>query len=434
MRKFLSILFSTALIFTISACDDDNVDLNDDDKNDQEESKKEWVDYTEQVTLTKSYANKSFITDGIGEVTLVRTVDGDTAHFAEKGSSSSFSVRFLGVNTPESTGKIEEWGKAASNYTADILENATTIVLESSTGTAPSMTNNRYLGWVWVDGTLLNLEIVQQGYSKYSSVEGSSYNQTMLYADFQAQDYTLNIWSKEADPDFYYGDAIKVTLKEIRENILEYNGTKVCFEGVITRKEGTNAYIQYIDPETNVAYGLYIYTMYSSTISNVLAVGNEVQVTGQVGYYDFNGGAADEGTGAFQLVDTKYNQYFPSEDDIKILSTGNPIVSTTVDVSNLNASTNPIVENTFVNIQNLTYAGGYTETDGDMTINLVDANGIQVNLRINKNTVRGEDNSTIITSHTYFQGKNINVNGIVTKYNGSYQVLVTLGTDISYLN
>ncbi len=430
MKKFLSILFATALVFTTSACgENENVE----DTGDKEEEKEElkWVDYTSDLTLTKDYEGKSFKNDGIGEVELFRNVDGDTAHFVEKGQTQHFSLRFLGVNTPESTGKIEEWGKAASNFTADKLNNATTIVLESETGGKPSMTGDRYLGWVWVDGKLLSVEIVQAGFSGYSSVSGSSYNQTLLAADFQAQAFKLKIWSGLADPDFYYGEAEHVTLKEIRENILEYNGKKVCFTGTVTRKEASNAYLEYT--EEGESYGMYVFTQYSSVIANVLAVGTEVQITGQISYHDYNGGTPEEGNGAFQLVDVKYSPYFPTEDDIKVITSGNEVTPTVVTALDLNATTNKTIENTFVKLNDLTCVDGYTESDGDMTINCVDSSGNKVNLRINKSTVRDQEGN-LITTHEYFLNKNIDASGIVTKYNGSYQVLLTLGSDINYLN
>ena len=39
------------------------------------------VDYVEQVKLNLDYKGHDFLTEGIGEVTLMNCVDGDTAHF-----------------------------------------------------------------------------------------------------------------------------------------------------------------------------------------------------------------------------------------------------------------------------------------------------------------------------------------------------------------
>ena len=56
------------------------------------------------------------------EVTVKLYVDGDTTHFnvtEPVNGSRTLKARYLGINTPESTGKIEEFGKAASNFTRE---------------------------------------------------------------------------------------------------------------------------------------------------------------------------------------------------------------------------------------------------------------------------------------------------------------------------
>ena len=61
-------------------------------------------------------------------VTLNKCVDGDTAWF--NLNNSNIKVRFLGIDTPESTNQIEEYGKEASNYTCDLLKSAKEIQIE----------------------------------------------------------------------------------------------------------------------------------------------------------------------------------------------------------------------------------------------------------------------------------------------------------------
>ena len=61
-------------------------------------------------------------------------IDGDTSHFEVSASvdpSGVIKARYLAVDTPESTGQIEEWGKAASRFTKEKLSTATSIILES---------------------------------------------------------------------------------------------------------------------------------------------------------------------------------------------------------------------------------------------------------------------------------------------------------------
>jgi len=107
------------------------------------------VDYVANLKLETPYENKEFVKDGIGKVELYQTVDGDTAWFTSGGVP--IKIRFVSVDTPESTGQIEPWGKAASKFTGDILEKATTLVLESHNGEKPSLdtTGTRYLAFIW---------------------------------------------------------------------------------------------------------------------------------------------------------------------------------------------------------------------------------------------------------------------------------------------
>ena len=56
------------------------------------------------------------------EVTLNKCVDGDTAWF--NLDSNNIKVRFLAIDTPESTNKIEPYGKEASEFTCNALKNA----------------------------------------------------------------------------------------------------------------------------------------------------------------------------------------------------------------------------------------------------------------------------------------------------------------------
>ena len=96
------------------------------------------------------------------EVTVKTFVDGDTTHFypvkdsdvtgyydfADQGGY--VKARYLAVNTPESTGKIEEWGKAAARYTRERLEKASSIVIESDNDCWNlDSTGSRLLLWIW---------------------------------------------------------------------------------------------------------------------------------------------------------------------------------------------------------------------------------------------------------------------------------------------
>ena len=97
----------------------------------------DWIDYVhddERARLALDYKNESgesrdFFVDGIGQVELRNTIDGDTAHFNSIGHDGTeyIKTRFYGIDTPESTGQIQLWGKSASKFTSEKLKNKSII-------------------------------------------------------------------------------------------------------------------------------------------------------------------------------------------------------------------------------------------------------------------------------------------------------------------
>ena len=91
-----------------------------------------WVDIASEVKLDMTSSTKKV------EATVKSFIDGDTTHFYCKeyvdervAINGALKARYLAINTPESTGKIEEWGKAAAKFTRSRLEQAVSIILES---------------------------------------------------------------------------------------------------------------------------------------------------------------------------------------------------------------------------------------------------------------------------------------------------------------
>ena len=86
-------------------------------------------------------------------VTVTAYVDGDTTHFAVPESlvpGGVLKARYLAINTPECTGKIEEYGKKAAAFTKEKLSSAVSIVIESDDDHWNlDSTGGRYLVWVW---------------------------------------------------------------------------------------------------------------------------------------------------------------------------------------------------------------------------------------------------------------------------------------------
>lgn len=81
----------------------------------------EFVDYAAQLKFNPNSGKKW------AYVTVKSYIDGDTTHFYIDHSEipeGYVKARYLGINTPESTGLVEPWGKKASNYTKTQLQKA----------------------------------------------------------------------------------------------------------------------------------------------------------------------------------------------------------------------------------------------------------------------------------------------------------------------
>lgn len=186
----------------------------------------EWVDYASQVHLQLDYEGKDFFVDGVGEMKTAYPIDGDTVHFDPVVTTTSrerIKCRFYGIDTPESTGDVQEWGVPASNYTKQIINEAIengTVVLTCDTYSeykkpVHDSTGERYLTCVYVNTEkkhapkeelqLLNLMIVQEGYSwARNTANIPELADYFLNAQIQATNYKLHIFSDEKDPTFNY--------------------------------------------------------------------------------------------------------------------------------------------------------------------------------------------------------------------------------------
>lgn len=404
----------------------------------------EVVDYVSQLKLDLSSDTLK------QEVTVKTYVDGDTTHFYVPQSVLSGGVlkaRYLAVNTPECTGKIEEYGKKAAQFTREKLASATSILIESDDGRwNADSTGSRYLVWVWyrTDETEeyrnLNLELLQNGLAIASSSANNRYGETMMAAIAQAKAQKLNIYSGEKDPDFYYGEAVELTLKELRTNIDSYNGMKVAFSGVITMNSGNSVYVEDYDPETGRYYGMSIYYGYnlSGEGLNVLSVGNLARIVGSVQYY--------EAGGTWQVSDLSYRMMKPDDpSNIQKLSDGHEAAFVLTDADTfVNGKVELELEegtrsfdyaelalSTSIEMKDLWVVRAYTTLDEDsssygaMTL-LCQSGDVTVQVRT---AVLYDENNERITEDAY-QGKTIDVRGIVDYFGGTYQIKVFTAKDI----
>lgn len=378
------------------------------------------------------------------EVTVKSFVDGDTVHFLVPESimpSGVLKARFIGIDTPESTGKIEEYGKAASEFTKEKLSRAHSIMIESDDGNWDfDSTGGRYLVWVWYKAEKageyrnLNIELLQNGLARAYSSANNRYGSTCTAAINRAKANKLNLYSGEKDPDFYYGDAVELTLKELRCGIEGYNGKKVAFEGVITINSGNGVFIEDYDAETDRYYGISAYYGYglSGAGLDILSVGNRARIVGTVQYY--------EAGGCYQVSGLSYRQMKPDDpNNLQKLSEGNAagyvsisaddfasaMVSIETEAGAAEYKLSDIAMNTTVEMDGLTVQSVYVAENGCATLSCA-AGDAEVTVRLEPLKVNGEafDPNTL-------SGKTIDVRAAVDMYDNAPQLHVFTAEGIS---
>lgn len=397
----------------------------------------ESIDYAASVNPSGADTAKQ-------EVTVKSFVDGDTVHFFVPESimpSGVLKARFIGIDTPESTGKIEEYGKAASEFTKEKLSRAHSIMIESDDGNWDfDSTGGRYLVWVWYKAEKageyrnLNIELLQNGLARAYSSANNRYGSACTAAINQAKANKLNLYSGEKDPDFYYGDAVELTLKELRCGIEGYNGKKVAFEGVITINSGNGVFIEDYDAETDRYYGISAYYGYglSGAGLDILSVGNRARIVGTVQYY--------EAGGCYQVSGLSYRQMKPDDpNNLQKLSEGNAagyvsisaddfasaMVSIETEAGAAEYKLSDIAMNTTVEMDGLTVQSVYVAENGCATLTCAAGNA-EVAVRLEPLKVNGEafDPNTI-------SGKTIDVRAAVDMYDNAPQLHVFTAEGIS---
>lgn len=408
---------------------------------------KESVDYVSQVQLDMNSETLK------QEVTVKAYIDGDTTHFYVPTSVSHTGIlkaRYLAINTPESTGKIEEWGKKASNFTKTKLKEAESIIVESDDSKwNVDSTGDRFLVWVWYKEVgsdsyrNLNLELLQEGLAIASNSSQNRYGQFCVDAIAQARDQKINVYSNAKDPDFFYGEAVPVSLSELRANIETYDGQKVAFTGIVAEAYNNGVYVESYDEEAGMYVGMYVY--YGFNLSGagikILSVGNEVLIKGTVSYYE---------TGdSWQVSGLSYRARVPDDpDNIQKLSEGHAAAYplTTAEQFTSTVEREVIVDGeetikefsyaelclgTSIAMNGLKVVSAYTtdneESSSNGAITLTCKVG-NITVDVRTAVLRNEDGQ--IVTEDYFLGKTIDVKGIIDEFQGKSQIKVFSLEDI----
>lgn len=148
----------------------------------------------------KKKIEEQIATLGLVIATVSDVVDGDTITLSD-GSK----VRLIGVNTPESTNKTEEYGKEASDYTTTALKGKTVYLQKDVSETDRY---GRLLRLVWLDiptsvsdeneirEKMFNAKLVLDGYA-----EPSTYDPDVAYSEFfkdfarEARESSTGLWA-----------------------------------------------------------------------------------------------------------------------------------------------------------------------------------------------------------------------------------------------
>jgi len=138
----------------------------------------------------------SFVSAKKIDVKFSDCVDGDTAKFIYNNEEKT--ARFLAIDTPETvhpTKKDEEWGKEASDFTCKKIKEAEKIVLEFDEESDRKDKYGRYLVWVFVDGKLLQEELVENGLAEIAYLYGDyKYVDNLKKIEELAKNNKVGIW------------------------------------------------------------------------------------------------------------------------------------------------------------------------------------------------------------------------------------------------
>ena len=403
----------------------------------------EFVDYAASVKLDKDSETAK------QEVTVHLFIDGDTTHFNVPKSVDDDGIlkaRYLGINTPESTGVIEKWGKQASNFTKEKLSNAESIYIESDDANwnFDNTSSHRRLCWVWYQpqGEMyyrnLNIELLQEGLAIANNSAQNRYGETCTAAIAQAKAFGLHTYSNETDPLFYEGDVQEVTLKVLRTNPTAFINTNVSFEGTIIREHNNSLYVQEYDEEDGIYYGVAVYLGYSAdpALLRFCQIGSRVKFVGSWQYY--------EAGGTYQATGLKYNARKPEEScalveaevgtdfpeiDPKTFATGKKTVTlyeTNEEGESVEVEKEfpfaELIMSTSLTMKNLMVKSVYTtksgKSEGAMTLTCSAPDGSSIDVRT---SVFVDEDGNTVTEDAY-KGKTIDVRGVVDYYNGGYQI------------
>ena len=334
---------------------------------------------------------------------FVNYVDGDTTHVEAKNLGYTIKIRYLGIDTPESTSEIEKWGLTASYYSKYIYSGdqsllkyldvtptyagVTSLILvgqsaslngdkmtkadlklgssEQGTYYATADGNQRSLAYVWYatvdnptknDFRCLNLEMVYQGFSfGVGSVEdtGEYFYKYFDKANLSAKANKRHIYSDKEDDNYY--DYEKYTIDELSMSRLYTSGTsndadlKYYPDSIYCNKKSLYRIKGYVSRKVGTSFYFQDKPEYTaSDLANSDPFGLYVftysETPIKVGDYVEVVGAISSYGGCYQMQGISYHTLNPDPNrDTKIISRGHTIKPIEVTGAQFNAKHYPQV-------------------------------------------------------------------------------------------
>ncbi len=351
-KKFLLSALLALTVCTFTSCSGGKTSISEENPADILDSVPTEIDhyYSNRVSfadLEVSLGKNKFMQNRVAKLKVKSVTDGDTAVFYLDGEEDRYTnvlrnsynyltVRFLAIDTPESTSSVAPWGKKASAYVKGLLKNAKSVIVDASSidvskyenvydtftsGVRLDSNGSRWLGMIWYcpadkdDNDLSNyrslqLDVIEECYSSYTGNLGGNqliytadpvtepklyerykdtygsltFSELLLEADIRARTLGVRKTGNQLDENYDYSTTpTEATIKDAYDNWdnWESNAKFLQLTGVITRFVGNNFYFQ-----DGNGYPLYVYMgIEGKSICSMFNVGDTISIRGRLAVY-----------------------------------------------------------------------------------------------------------------------------------------------------
>lgn len=142
---------------------------------------------SQQESSTNQIEEENTIDFSREKVKVIRVIDGDTIEI-EGGKK----VRYIGIDTPESTITLDCFGQEAAAKNRDLVDGKI-IGIEKDVSQTDKY--GRILRYIWIDQTLVNDYLVRQGFAYASSYPPDiKYQDQLTEAQKEARENNRGLW------------------------------------------------------------------------------------------------------------------------------------------------------------------------------------------------------------------------------------------------